>query len=167
MTSNEPTLHLLCGKIAAGKSTLAARLGAQPGAIVVSEDEWLPRLYPGEITTIADYARCSARLRGAIGPHLTALLSSGVTIVLDFPANTLASRAWMRSLFEEAGVSHQLHYLATPDDLCRGRLRARNARGDHPYAASNEEFDLFTSYFVEPGPDEGFNVIVHQSRSAG
>jgi predicted kinase len=103
MSSNETTLHLLCGKIAAGKSTLTAELGSVPHTIVISEDEWLSRLYPDEMTTVGDYVRCSARLREAMGPHVTRLLNAGVSVVLDFPANTLANRAWMRSIFETAG----------------------------------------------------------------
>ena len=56
-----PTLHLLCGKIASGKSTLAKTLAAEHGAIVLSEDQWLASLYPGEILSIADYLRCAQR----------------------------------------------------------------------------------------------------------
>ena len=41
-----PTLHLLCGKIASGKSTLANTLAAEHAAIVLSEDHWLAQLYP-------------------------------------------------------------------------------------------------------------------------
>lgn len=161
MSSNEATLHLLCGKIGAGKSTLTAQLGKLPNTIIVSEDHWLSRLYP-EMTSVADYVRCSARLRDAIGSHLTALLKSGVSIVLDFPANTLASRAWMRTIFEEAGASHQLHYLDVPDAVCKARLRARNGSGEHEFAATDDQFDLITSRFVAPTSEEGFNVVLHQ-----
>ena len=48
-----PTLHLLCGKIASGKSTLAKTLATEHAAIVLSEDHWLATLYPGEIRSIA------------------------------------------------------------------------------------------------------------------
>src|SRR5689334_16458356 len=130
MPCNQATLHLLCGKIAAGKSSLGAELGGQPRTIVVSEDQWLAALYPREIQSVFDYARCSARLRAAIAPHIVAVLRSGVSIVLDFPANTLAFRAWMRGLFEQAGSAHQLHYLDVPDDVCRAQLHARNASGE-------------------------------------
>jgi predicted kinase len=54
MPSNKATLHLLCGKIAAGKSTHAAQLGSLPDTVVVSEDHWLSRLYPGEMTAFKD-----------------------------------------------------------------------------------------------------------------
>jgi predicted kinase len=32
-----------------GKSTLAARLGAEPGCIILSEDQWLAALYPDQL----------------------------------------------------------------------------------------------------------------------
>jgi len=49
-----------------------------------------------------------------------------------------------------------------PDALCKQRLRERNAAGAHPFQVSEAEFDQFTSYFVPPTPDEGFNVVVHK-----
>ena len=39
------TLHLVCGKIAAGKSTLTAELAAQPRTVLISEDFWTARLF--------------------------------------------------------------------------------------------------------------------------
>ncbi|CUI95915.1 Uncharacterised protein [Achromobacter xylosoxidans] len=55
--SPTPTLHFLCGKIGAGKSTLAARLASRPDTLLISEDAWLAALYPGEILSVADYGR--------------------------------------------------------------------------------------------------------------
>ncbi|NCE91845.1 AAA family ATPase [Pseudomonas sp. L13] len=75
-----PTLHLLCGKIASGKSTLAKTLAAEHGAIVLSED----------------------------------------------------------------------------------RLHARNARGDHDFAATDAEFDLITRHFSVPSEEEGLVIEVHR-----
>jgi hypothetical protein len=48
-----------------------------------------------------------------------------------------------------------------PDSICKQRLRERNAGGEHPFRVSEADYDLFTSYFVPPGPCEGFNVVVH------
>src|SRR5438270_422820 len=84
-----PTLYLLCGKIAAGKSTLARRLAARPGALLISEDHWTSNLFFGDLRTIDDYARYSARLRAAMGPHLIDILRHGVSMVVDFPARTI------------------------------------------------------------------------------
>lgn len=161
MQGANPVLHLLCGKIAAGKSTLAASLATAPATILIAEDEWLSTLYPGEIAALQDYVRCSARLRAVVGPHVAAVLRSGLSVVLDFPENTVAQRNWMRSIVDAAGVRHELHFLDVPDAVCKARLRARNASGEHAFAPSEADFDLFTSYFVPPADEEGFRVVRH------
>jgi predicted kinase len=162
MSSNEPTLHLVCGKIAAGKSTLVNKLGRLPGTVVVREDHWLARLYPGEQNSLTDYVRNSARLRSAMATHLVDLLRCGLSIVLDFPANTPGSRAWMRTLFEGAGCAHRLHYLDVADEVCKARLRRRNESGVHEFTVSDEDFDRFTAHFVPPTAEEAFEVILHR-----
>jgi predicted kinase len=159
--THAPTLYLLCGKIAAGKSTLARRLATRPATLLISEDHWTSNLFADDLKTIEDYGRYSARLRAAIGPHIVDILRQGLSVVLDFPANTLRNRDWMRSLVAEANVAHELHHLDIPDTICRQRLRQRNAGGAHPFQVSDAEYDRFTNYFVPPGPGEEFNVVVH------
>ena len=163
MSKSPPTLHLLCGKIAAGKSTLAKRLAMRPGTVLISEDHWNATLFPDEIKTIEDYSRYSARVRAAMGPHVVSLLKAGLSVVLDFQANTLAVRRWMRTLIDGSGAAHELHVLDVPDEICKRRLRVRNAAGEHPYQASDADYELFTRYFVPPAPDEGFNIVVHRN----
>lgn len=158
---HRPTLYLLCGKIAAGKSTLARRLAARAATLLISEDHWTSHLFADELKTIDNYGRLSKRLRAAMGPHIVDILRQGLSIVLDFPANTVTQRAWMRSLIAEANVAHELHLLDVPDTICRQRLRQRNDGGEHPFHVSDVEYDLFTRYFVPPAPEEGFNVVVH------
>jgi predicted kinase len=156
-----PTLYLLCGKAAAGKSTLALRLAARPATLLISEDHWTSHLYADDLKTMDDYGRYSARLRAAMGPHIIDILRQGLSIVLDFPANTVRNRNWMRSLIDQSGAAHELHVLDVPDTICRRRLRERNAGGKHPFQVSEEEYDLIASYFAPPEPGEGFNVIIH------
>lgn len=154
-----PTLHMVCGKIASGKSTLTRQLSDKPKTLLISEDEWLSRLYPGDINTVSDYVRCTARLRDVMGGHIEQLLRAGNSVVLDFPANTPDTRKWMRDIFNNTGVAHCLHYLNVSDEECKTRLRRRNEDGSHRFTTSEAEFDTITRYFVAPSPDEGFNVI--------
>ncbi|AVO29840.1 AAA family ATPase [Stenotrophomonas maltophilia] len=160
-TRDAPTLHLVCGKIGAGKSTLSQQLAAQPCHVLISEDAWLAALYPDQIHSVADYLRRAAALRAALTQHVCAILQAGVSVVLDVPFNTRAARAWGRELFESAGVAHQLHFLDAPDAICKARLHARNARGEHPLQASDEAFEQITRHFVAPAQEEGFVVIRH------
>jgi predicted kinase len=113
------------------------------------------------LKTIDDYGRLSARLRTAMAPHIVDILRQGLSVVLDFQANTVRVRSWMRSLITEANVAHELHVLNVPDAICKQRLHERNAGGEHPFQVSEADYELFTSYFVPPGPEEGFNIVVH------
>jgi len=155
-------LIFFCGKMAAGKTTLANELAARERAAMLNQDQLLERLYPGEVVDVASYARCSSRLNSAIGPHVCALLALGTSVVLDFPGNTRSQRAWFRALFEQAGVAHELHFIDAPDALCKRQLRERSAHlpAGTPWT-SEAEFDMIMAHFLAPSEDEGFNVIHH------
>lgn len=156
-------LVFLCGKMAAGKSTLARQLAERERAILLVQDDFLDSLYPGEITDIPDFVRCSSRLRNALEPHVGALLTTGVSGVLDFPGNTKAQRAWFRGIFERAKVGHELHFVDASDAVCRRQLkdRSRDLPSGSPWT-TDAEFEAVTVYFQPPAEDEGFNVIRHE-----
>jgi predicted kinase len=161
-TACPTTLHLLCGKIAAGKSTLARRLATRPATLLITMDDWMSILFPIENRTIEDFALLSARLRAAMGPHVVDILRCDLSVVLDFPANNVRWRTWMRSLIAEAQVAHELHVLDVPDVICKERLRQRNESGKHQYQVDEATYDQFMSYFVLPTPEESFNIVVHK-----
>lgn len=153
------TLHFFCGKAGAGKSTRARALAESTDAILISEDIWLSRLYGEEMKDFEDYKRLSVRLKTVIGPLAIDLLRAGNDVVLDFPANTRATRAWFRTVFEAAGAAHVLHYLDSADAACLAHIAQRNAeRPEGSHHLSAEQFAAISAYFVAPSADEGFTV---------
>ncbi|WP_345994005.1 ATP-binding protein [Sulfurimonas sp. HSL-1716] len=155
-------LHFLCGKMAAGKSTLSKKLAEKHDALLLCEDTMLEKLYPAEITTIHDYLKYSQRLKELLKEHIVELLKKGNDIVLDFPANTKNQRAWFREIFESANVEHVLHFVDKSDDVCKAQLRKRNENlpKDAPLT-SEETFDAITGYFEAPGNAEGFCIQIY------
>lgn len=155
-------LIFFCGKMAAGKSTLAKELTAREHAVALNQDDLLEHLFPGEVVDVPSYVKHAARLNSAIGPHVCALLTMGTSVVLDFPGNTKKQRAWFRELFEQAGVAHELHFIDAPDARCKRQLqeRSKNLPPGTPWT-SEAEFDLIMAHFLPPSDDEGFNVIRH------
>lgn len=152
---------MVCGKIASGKSTLTARLANAPRTVLLSEDSWIACLYPDEIHALTDYVSRTARIRALLTDHVQALLGMGISVVLDFPFNTVGARAWGASLFQAVGCEHSLHYLDVSDETCKSRLRARNVSGEHPFQTTEAQFDQISSYFVPPAYSEGFKLIVY------
>lgn len=159
-----PTLHFLCGKAGAGKSTIAKMLAKDHEAILICEDVWLMRLYGDQMRTFDDYKSFAQRLKTVVGPLAIELLASGRSVVLDFPANTKASRTWFRSTFEEASADHLLHFVNTPNQTCLQRIGKRNLeRPEGSHRLSKEDFDHITSFFQPPEDGERFNVKTYAS----
>ncbi len=157
---NKTTLHFFCGKMAAGKSTLAKKLAEKHQAILLVEDEWLETLYPEEITSIPDYINYSSRLKEVLIEHIKTILQSGVSVVLDFPANMKNQRLWFRSLIDDSGVEHTLHYVDKSDDVCKQQLKLRSqGKPEGTAFTTNEEFDAISQYFQAPKISENFNIV--------
>jgi predicted kinase len=156
-------LLFFCGKMAAGKSTLARQLAEREKAIRFSQDEWVEILFPHLIVNVATYLEYSGRINRLLAPHVVTLLKRGVSVVLDFPGNTRNQRAWFREIINSAGAEHELHYVDTPDAICRAQLKARSAHlpPGTPWT-TDADFDLISSHFNAPSDDERFNVVVHR-----
>jgi len=160
--TNETTLHLMCGKMASGKSTLATSLAKNNKTILIVEDEWLSKLYPDEIKSIRDYINYSSRLHNIIKPHVVTLLKEGISVVLDFPANTTKQRNKLRIIFEQANAAHTLHYVEASNTKCKQQLMKRNQSSPDQMAfTTEEEFDTINQYFQAPSDAENFFIIRH------
>lgn len=161
-------LSFFCGKMAAGKSTLAKRIVESTGAILLVQDDWLTHLFPDEIVDVPAFRKYSARLHAALADHVCELLARGLPVVLDFPGNTRAQRAWFRALIDRAGAAHELHFIDVPDALCKAQLRLRSSGlADGTAWTSDAEFDAITKFFEPPATEEGFNIVRHQRKVAG
>jgi predicted kinase len=154
--------------MAAGKSTLAKELAAREDAVLLAQDELLAALLPGEIVDIAAFVKYATRIQDALAPHVCSLLSQGVAVVLDFPANTRKQRAWFRQLFERADSEHEPHLIIASDDLCKRQLKQRSEQRGLPPGTkwtTDADFEQVTAYFDPPAPEEGFSVVRHERRA--
>lgn len=152
-------LTFFCGKMGAGKSTLARKKASEAGAVLLCEDEWLASLYPGEITSLKDYVEYSNRLKPQLEKLVQSVLTAGSDVVMDFPANTLEQREWFRKIISQSHAPHKLIYLNVSNEVCLQQIQKR--RAEHPERAQTdtpEMFERVTKHFVAPDSAEGFNV---------
>lgn len=157
------TLIFFCGKMGAGKSTLSHKISQELHAILVSEDDWLTAIYPEEIQNFDDYLKYSSRLKPLLKSHIRSILNSGISVVMDFPANTKNQRAWFKDIFLVEGIPHKLIHLDVDDEICLERIAKRRKTNPERVQFDTEEvFRHVTSFFQPPSADEGFSVEVMQ-----
>ena len=70
-----------------------------------------------------------------------------------------SQRNWLKSIFTEINVAHELFYLKVSDATCLQQIARR--REEIPARAATDTEEMFhqvTQFFVEPTADEGFNM---------
>jgi predicted kinase len=151
----------------AGKSTLSGRIARERGAVLISEDEWLAALFPGEINDFNDYISYSSRLKSVLKAHVEQVLLAGTSVVLDFPGNTRRQRGWFKDIYSQHGIPHELYYLLVDDEVCLKQLKQRQKEQPERAQFDTEEvFRMVTGYFEPPEDSEGFNLQIVEDKSA-
>ena len=153
-------LILFCGKMGAGKTTLSRSIASESNAVLISEDEWLSSHYPNQINSFEDYRSYSQLIKPFVKKHVQSILTAGVDVVMDFPANTIRQRKWLLSLCNEIGSDHELIYLNVSDEICLAQIAKRSQ--EQPERSQFDKPEVFyevTKYFEAPSEKEGLNII--------
>jgi len=153
-------LTFFCGKMGAGKSTKSKVLAVESNALLISEDEWLSAHFPNQIKTFDDYLKLSILIKPFIKSHVQSILSTGTSVVMDFPANTVVQREWFKRLCSEIGCDHELIFIDLTDEQCLSQIA--NRRVEQPERAqfdTKEVFTHITKFFESPTDGEELKIV--------
>ena len=154
-----PVVYVLCGFIGAGKTTFAKELAAKTGAVRITKDEWLIRLF-GNDPTFDGFATYDARICELSRDFAFQLAGKGVDVILDEGFWAREERFELRRRVAAAGADAVLYYLDTPIETIRERVRARNdTASQDSFRISREMLDNYLNYWQPPGEDEGFILV--------
>jgi len=165
-------IHLICGPIGAGKTTVAHEVADKHCAIRFSEDEWLGRLFvpdapEGLLNEPMDVVGAWAsekylRCRGQIWAVCKQLLNQNVNIVLDGAAANKEQRDVIRKKASDNNVGFQLYYVSASPDIRRKRILDRNKEKTFTYSleVTAAMFDHMERFFQPPGKDELEGAII-------
>lgn len=157
---NTGTLVFFCGKMGAGKSTLAKTLSKERKAILLSEDTWLASHYPELIKSFEDYLKYSSLIKPFVKKLVIKMLTVNTSVVMDFPANTVKQRKWYLELCKEIKCNHEMFYLNKSNKQCLIQIKKRSV--EEPERAQFDTESMFyevTKYFESPSENEGLNII--------
>ena len=150
MRAEAPTLFLLVGLPAAGKTTRARELERQHGALRLSPDEWMIPLF-GE----SDPDGKRDVLEGRLIATSLRLLELGVSVVLDFGFWGRDERSSLRSLARSVGASSVIVYLPVDDVVQRQRVGERyGATPEQTFPITAADLAGYRTLFEVPRPDE-------------
>lgn len=149
-----PKLYLLCGLPGSGKTTRAKQLEAAGEGVLLNADDWVCRLYTDDAQAAARDERKGLveRLQWQLAERL---LSSGVSVILDWGVWTRAERDHCRQRARAVGAEVRTIFLDAPLEVLHERLARRNL--DLPagtFHITAEELDAWAARFEAPTDDE-------------
>ena len=149
------TLFLMCGLPGSGKTTLAKRIERERGALRLTPDEWITRLYGQHLTPPAlDWCRDPVEaLQWELAERALRL---GVNVVLDFGFWSRAEREEFRARAAALGARSEVHFLDVPRAELSARL-AERAGADPPpgtFPVTESQLDAWSKVFEPPTADE-------------
>lgn len=159
-------IHLICGPIGAGKTTIAHQIAKQHNAIRFSEDEWLSCLFIPDapeglleepVDVVATWASEKyQRCRAQIWPLCKQLLQQGVSVVLDGAAANKEQRDKIREKAIKSGVGFKLYYVTSDKETRKNRVFERNRTGGKTFSieVTPAMFDLMECFFETPINEE-------------
>lgn len=158
VAGSRPLVVVVMGRIASGKSSLAAALAAELGWDAVSSDRVRKELagFPlYERTSEAARARLyssamTARTYARLFAAAEAAARSGRGIVLDATFATRVHREQMRARFARRGLDWCVLEAHADDRTVRRRLREREARPEEISDARLDDFNALTQLYEPP-----------------
>ena len=159
-----PTLHLISGLPASGKTTYALRLREDTKGILFCLDRWLITVFGKyAIATVGqeEHTRRVLACRELIRESASEFLQRSVDVILDDGFFYREHRMYHAALATDMGADATIHFIDTPMELVRDRLERRNA--DLPrynFHIDPSTLETFLSMFERPSRDEGARLVL-------
>jgi len=149
-----PALHLLCGPPGSGKTARAKELEADGEGVLLNADQWVCQLYPDEPEAAARDHR-KGLVEQVQWELAERLLTSGISVILDWGVWTRAERDHYRNRAHDLGASVQTVFVNAPLETLHERVAQRNLNlPPGTFRISAEELDEWAAAFESPTHDE-------------
>jgi predicted kinase len=155
------TVHLVFGRVGAGKTTYARKYAREHRAVFFCLDEWMANLFtmdaPQPLTLDWMMPRVE-RAERQIWATAEQILAAGVDVVLELGFFTRAQRDRMRALAADHAV--QAHVVDAPAEVRRERVRGRNRSSEMTIEVDDATFTWAEGYFEPLGDDEQQGAVI-------
>ena len=151
------TVHLLCGKIASGKSTYARRMQRKSPALLFSCDELVRQILPGDLGEAHD--EILLRVKQYLFNKAAEAARCGVDVILDWGFWSREDRRFAAEFFVGQSIPVLRYYIAVSDAEWSRNIARRNteiicSENQLDYSVDAGLLGKLESLFEEPSREE-------------
>lgn len=156
-STKKPTAYIICGFIGAGKTTFAKKMEKETGAVRITKDEWMVKIFGNKITSDSKFAEYDKNVTALAKDIAFKILESGKDVIIDEGFWPKSQRDDIKKQLSELGVRPILYYVECPFEKMRERTVARSENPTKDsFEISREMFDSYVKYWEPPTEDEEF-----------
>jgi predicted kinase len=151
----KPTLFLMVGLPAAGKTTRARELAVERGALLLTPDDWALTLFGPDDRHQERPNGKRWLLEGLLVNLAVDALRLGLSVILDFGLWSRDERSALRWLARSAGATSEIVYLPIDLDVQRRRIQVRwTHTPEQTFPMAESEFGPWRELFEVPDAEE-------------
>lgn len=158
--NRQPLAHVIIGFIGSGKTTFAKKLEKETGAIRITKDEWMIKIFGNKITSDKNFEEYDKNVIELTRDFAFKILESGRDVIIDEGFWARSQRDEIRRKIEMAGGKVQFYYVKNTHETMRERVSKRNlSLTADAFVISQEMYDGYKKYFEEPSPEEKCIIV--------
>ena len=156
MSNRQSIAYVICGFIGAGKTTFARRLEKQTGAIRVTKDEWIIKIFGNKITSDKNFAVFDKNITELARDIAFKILRAGKDVIIDEGFWVKSQRDDIKKKIINVGAKPIFYYVECSINKMKERVidRSKNPPTDS-FEINEEMFDKYLKYWEPPKKEEG------------
>ncbi len=156
------TLHLLCGYMGFGKSTIARKLALQYNAVILNDDEFMRELF-GRNLPEPQFRQSHKKVSEFTWKLAERILQTGTNVILDRGFWSKQSRAYAVQRARYFCDSILFHQIECDMQTAKNRVLLRTQSDPSALEINENTFDLFSSRYEPISPEEQLDVIYYKN----
>ncbi len=155
----KPIVYMICGFIGAGKTTFAKKLEAETGAIRITKDEWLIKLF-GHSPLIDKFEEYDEKICELSNDIAFQFIERGIDVIIDDGFWVRSQREEMKKRIEGLGAKAVLYYVKCPMGIMKDRVVGRNKNlSKDSFEVSESTFESYVRFWEPPSNDEDYVLV--------
>lgn len=156
MSKKQPIAYVICGFIGAGKTTFARKLEKQTGAIRITKDEWIIKIFGNKITSDKNFEVFDKNITKLATDIAFKILKAGSDVIIDEGFWVKSQRNDIKKKILQIGAKPIFYYVECSINKMKERVinRSKNPSIDS-FEINEEMFDKYLKYWEPPKKEEG------------